>query len=704
MLLSDEFLDTHCLRLALGDDPERQAGVSFEPVPGREVPDIRGTLWLDPGTGGLRFLEYGYTWAPVPGTRGAAKGRIDFESLPSGAWIIRRWWIRTPKLAVEGLTRRTVATDPSMMLGRPQVLGYREEGEEVTRVMAEGEETGVHSRGSVRGLVWDSARGSPLPDATVYLSGTPYTAVTDPSGRFVLDNVPEGIYTAAFTHPGLDSLGVYPGGIVVSVVAGNVADVTFILPSRASLLETFCRGSGWEDARAAAVGTVREREGGAPVAGARVELSWTDYRVVAGGNLQAMPKSLVTTTDQIGRYRICGIEPGAVIIGLATHEKTEGVARQFEVEAGTIGVADLVMLEEDQGRRPGVTPARVAGEVQAPGCAPEDTAAGAGRVAGRVVDASTRVPMGNVEVWLTSEGREEPGLVRADGSGRFLFCGVEPGDYELRAVFRGFGEARARVQVTPDEEVRVDLPMILSDPLRRTGTLRGRVVEAGSGEPVAGATVVVGEEGGAGARVTGEDGSFELSRIPAGALGVRAYMLGYADAVGGVVVGGGQTLEVEIHLSPEPIEMEPIVVEASRIDMGGLLAEVRRRAEWGFGTVLLEDDLEPRRTVTRTSQVLQEYGVNVVGDGDALYFRRSGCGPTVYIDGIRVTHGSGTKGLVGGGGALAAVDAAQAVNLVHPLNVQAVELYSGPGQTPGEFLDSNAQCGVILIWTKRGLD
>jgi hypothetical protein len=415
-----------------------------------------------------------------------------------------------------------------------------------------------------------------------------------------------------------------------------------------------------------------------------------------------MPKSLVTTTDQIGRYRICGIEPGAVITGVATREGREGAPREFEVEAGVIGVADLVMEREDERPQTGVLPGPAAGAGPAEGCSPEDNAPGTGWVSGLVVDASTRVPLGGVRIWITSEAMEEAGVGRADGSGRFHFCGLAPGAYLLRAVFRGFGEARAAIRIGAGGESRATLPMILSDPLRRTGTLRGRVVEAGSGEPVAGATVLVGEEGGAEARVTGEDGSFELSRIPAGALGLRASMLGYADAVGGVVMGGGQTLEVEIHLSPEPIEMEPIVVEASRIDMGGLLAEVRRRAEWGFGTVLLEDELEPRRTVTRTSQILQEYGVNVVGDGDALFFRRSGCGPTVYIDGIRVTHGSGTKGLVGGGGALAAVAAAEAVNLVHPLNVQAVELYSGPGQTPGEFLDSNAQCGVILIWTRRG--
>ena len=28
--------------------------------------------------------------------QGVARGRVDFEQLPNGAWVIRRWWIRMP--------------------------------------------------------------------------------------------------------------------------------------------------------------------------------------------------------------------------------------------------------------------------------------------------------------------------------------------------------------------------------------------------------------------------------------------------------------------------------------------------------------------------------------------------------------------------------------------------------------------------------
>jgi hypothetical protein len=40
--------------------------------------------------------------------------------------------------------------------------------------------------------------------------------------------------------------------------------------------------------------------------------------------------------------------------------------------------------------------------------------------------------------------------------------------------------------------------------------------------------------------------------------------------------------------------------------------------------------------------------------------------------------------------------------MVHPANITAVEIYRGPAETPGEFLDSDAQCGVVLVWTRRG--
>jgi len=108
VLLSDEFLFAHCFSLADTDDgagvvdTDDRAGVvglTFEPLPSREVPDIAGTLWVDTATAELEHLEYRYVglqWLP-PHEGG---GRVTFSHLPSGAWIVSDWYIRMPRVGL----------------------------------------------------------------------------------------------------------------------------------------------------------------------------------------------------------------------------------------------------------------------------------------------------------------------------------------------------------------------------------------------------------------------------------------------------------------------------------------------------------------------------------------------------------------------------------------------------------------------------
>jgi hypothetical protein len=57
-LLSDGFLETHCFRLEAGEPGT--IGLAFEPVRGRRLPDISGTMWLDVQTGYLGSMESRY--------------------------------------------------------------------------------------------------------------------------------------------------------------------------------------------------------------------------------------------------------------------------------------------------------------------------------------------------------------------------------------------------------------------------------------------------------------------------------------------------------------------------------------------------------------------------------------------------------------------------------------------------------------------
>jgi hypothetical protein len=133
VLQDSTFLASHCfglVRRSLGDVP--QLGLSFQPEPRRRLPDVRGVLWLDEGTAELRALEFSYTRVPEGVTDERIGGTVEFLRLPSGAWIIRRWELRMPRLGAETFT--------PLAGGSPQrrvvVRGFRDGGGEVLEIRA----------------------------------------------------------------------------------------------------------------------------------------------------------------------------------------------------------------------------------------------------------------------------------------------------------------------------------------------------------------------------------------------------------------------------------------------------------------------------------------------------------------------------------------------------------------------------------------
>lgn len=135
VLLSAEFLNDHCLRLAEGAAGDTLVGLEFEPVRGRSLPDIRGVLWLSRATAELRRVDFAYTEMPGAIRDSRLGGTVELERLASGPWIVRRWAIRMPQVeVVRGFRespnrgRRTY-----QMTDNARLSGIREDGGEVTR-------------------------------------------------------------------------------------------------------------------------------------------------------------------------------------------------------------------------------------------------------------------------------------------------------------------------------------------------------------------------------------------------------------------------------------------------------------------------------------------------------------------------------------------------------------------------------------------
>ncbi len=94
------------------------------------------------------------------------------------------------------------------------------------------------------------------------------------------------------------------------------------------------------------------------------------------------------------------------------------------------------------------------------------------------------------------------------------------------------------------------------------GTLQGTVRSAATGSPLAGAQVAVTALGLGG--ITGPDGRFELSDIPAGTHTVEISLIGYATVTREVVVAAGQRTHLDLELGETALALEGLVAVGSR--------------------------------------------------------------------------------------------------------------------------------------------
>ena len=132
VLLSRAFARDHCFTVAEGrGDRAGMTGMAFEPGPGRTVPDVRGTIWLDERTFELRLVEFRYSQLPFPTNNRNIGGEVHFTKLPSGAWIVERWFIRIPKYDKRPVTRSS-GVPGQQPVDQYRLSGLTEEGGTVT--------------------------------------------------------------------------------------------------------------------------------------------------------------------------------------------------------------------------------------------------------------------------------------------------------------------------------------------------------------------------------------------------------------------------------------------------------------------------------------------------------------------------------------------------------------------------------------------
>jgi Carboxypeptidase regulatory-like domain len=311
-LLSDAFLRDHCFAAVDGGRDRRGlVGIAFEPQRNRVTADIRGTLWLDARTFELRFLEFKYTRL-LTADSARVGGELHFARLSSGAWVVRRWFIRMPQFAHYQDTPMSVAglTRPAVIV-RPGIYRLIEEGGDVFS-----ERLRLFEKpASVTGVVLDST-GLPFAGATVRLAGTPFAAVAGTDGRFLIDSLPAGNHTLVVEQDGYSTLGMPAADSALILTEGETQRVTLRAAASAEVVARLCDGKLLPARRAVLRLTMLDTATATPLAGLAVRVHWNSSRGTAAMDAYSQSDGLKSATDARGVVTFCDV-PGDLPLEVA---------------------------------------------------------------------------------------------------------------------------------------------------------------------------------------------------------------------------------------------------------------------------------------------------------------------------------------------------------------------------------------------------
>jgi iron complex outermembrane receptor protein len=218
-----------------------------------------------------------------------------------------------------------------------------------------------------------------------------------------------------------------------------------------------------------------------------------------------------------------------------------------------------------------------------------------------------------------------------------------------------------------------------------TGTIRGRVTDDASQSPLRGALVRVGNQ----STQTREDGGYLLTEVPAGTDSLRVTMIGYAPVAQLVTVSAGQTINVDVGLAPQAVNLAELVVVG--------YGEQRQGNVTGALTNVTSEEFNKGRVVTPTELIQNKVaGVQVVENtepGGRTSIRiRGGTSTTASNDPLFVIDGQPVSSEVNTG--------RDPLNFLNPDDIASMTVLRDAGAAA--IYGTNAANGVVLITTKRG--
>ena len=156
-------------------------------------------------------------------------------------------------------------------------------------------------------------------------------------------------------------------------------------------------------------------------------------------------------------------------------------------------------------------------------------------------------------------------------------------------------------------------------------------------------------------------------------------------------------------MDPDAVLLAPLEVVAwSAIPEDAVLEGFKRRVENGLGVYITKDAVEARNPTFVTDLLREVPGVQVIGQGTGIrpvvrMGRASSreCATQIFVDGFLINRRAASV-------ANAPPMDFRIDDMVLPSSVEGIEIYRGLSTVPPEFLNPDAECGVVAIWTRRG--
>lgn len=192
-------------------------------------------------------------------------------------------------------------------------------------------------------------------------------------------------------------------------------------------------------------------------------------------------------------------------------------------------------------------------------------------ITGVVTSEASSLPISGATIDLIKGTQNIVATTMTAVDGSYMFTGVNPGQYNVRAMATGFEIQLIGAKAKNNQTTVVDF-QLLSNP----GSISGQVIDSGSLLPISGATLVATQNNFLFFRATTDlNGNYIMTGLDPGNYVVGALASGYQNSLMGAVVQAGQTTILDFSLNSNPGSISGTVIAANTgLPIAGALIEV----------------------------------------------------------------------------------------------------------------------------------